>query len=147
MNSGWIERTVRACLGRPRRARLALPAALFVFMFMAAVAQPGAGAEDHGKAPAASPEAQGAEAIYAGRCAACHDVAADRTPPRSALLFVPPRVIVRALSQGSMKPMAAGLSDEEIRALASHLSLLPDRPPQANPPRCASLARTQSRYP
>lgn len=79
-----------------------------------------------------------AEKFYAKRCATCHDVATGRTPPRSALAFVPPAVIDRALSSGSMKPMAAGMSAEEIHDLAVHLSGLPDRPPQADPPACPS---------
>ncbi len=78
------------------------------------------------------------ERLYVERCAECHDVATGRTPPRGALAFVPPSVIERALTTGSMKPMAAGLSGEQIHDLAVHLSVLPDRPHQAEPSPCPS---------
>lgn len=78
------------------------------------------------------------ERLYTERCAECHDVATGRTPPRGALAFVPPSVIDRALTTGSMKPMAAGLTAEQIHDLAVHLSALPDRPHQADPSPCPS---------
>lgn len=96
-------------------------------------------AEEHRKPSASSLESMRNEVIYAERCATCHDSAVGRTPPRMALLFVPPSVIVRTLTAGSMKPMAEGLPEEDIRRLAIHLSALPDRPPQSDPPLCASV--------
>ena len=112
---------------------------LLICITLLALAAPGQAAEDHTAESTLSPEALRNEAIYAERCASCHDAAVGRTPPRMALLFVPPTVIVRALTDGSMKPMAEGLPEEEIRRLAVHLSALPDRPPQPNPPLCASV--------
>ena len=100
------------------------------------LAAPGEAAEDHGKAAADSEEARRIEAIYSERCASCHDAATGRTPPRMALLFVPPPVIRRALSEGSMQPMAAGLSTEQIHGLSTHLSAMKDRPPQSSPAPC-----------
>ena len=60
--------------------------------------------------------------IYAERCAACHDNAQGRTPPRSLLAQRRPEEIMASLMTGSMKTQAAGLSESEIRALAIHLT-------------------------
>jgi len=57
------------------------------------------------------------EEIYATRCAGCHD-AGERAPQRSLLAFMAPQAIHRALSRGIMRPMAAGLSEDDMRAVA-----------------------------
>ncbi len=93
-------------------------------------------ARESGEASEISPTGSEAQAIYGARCAACHDAAIGRTPPSSALVYLPPEVIVRALEKGSMQPMAAGLSTRQIRELARHISLLPDRASQRNPENC-----------
>jgi len=114
------------------------------------VASTARAAEDHAAASQASEASEMSaasrelETIYAARCASCHDAAIGRTPPRTALLFVPPKIIARKLSAGSMQPMAAGLSDKQIRRLAVHLSALPDRPPQANPAPCDAASAITS---
>lgn len=93
-------------------------------------------AEDPSDPPGLSPEALASEAVYAERCATCHDAGLGRTPSRTALLFVTPRIIEQALTRGAMAPMAEGLAPEEIHALAVHLSALPDRPPVPAPGAC-----------
>ncbi len=60
--------------------------------------------------------------LYAERCAACHDNAQGRTPPRSLLAQRAPEEVIASLTTGSMKSQAAGLSEQEIRTLAVHLT-------------------------
>jgi polyvinyl alcohol dehydrogenase (cytochrome) len=64
--------------------------------------------------------------LYAQRCAACHDNAAntpqDRTPPKSALARRAPDEIIIALTTGSMKTQAANLKEADIRAIAVYLT-------------------------
>ncbi|MBK7249459.1 MAG: PQQ-binding-like beta-propeller repeat protein [Gammaproteobacteria bacterium] len=60
-----------------------------------------------------------AAALYAERCAACHDHPRDRIPPRISLaVYRTPEEIIDALTTGIMRQQAAGLSTREIRALA-----------------------------
>lgn len=97
-------------------------------------------------APAVEPVAelgvnQRLETIYAARCASCHDKPTGRIPPRSMFAFVPPNIIIRTLTLGTMKPMAAGLSKEDIAALADLLSALPNRESQSLPATCAESMR------
>ena len=60
-------------------------------------------------------------ALYAERCAACHDNATDRTPTRALLSQNPPSFIVAALRTGVMMPMAEELSPADITAIAIYL--------------------------
>jgi polyvinyl alcohol dehydrogenase (cytochrome) len=67
--------------------------------------------------------AQGAgEAVFSSRCKACHEPAIERAPNRSTLATLPPATIVDALTNGVMKPMAAGLSDADKQAVAAYLT-------------------------
>ena len=116
--------------------RLLLSSGLVFAMLATDLAHTARAEEEQVAQRATSAEELQLEAIYAGRCASCHDSAIGRTPPRTALLFVSPRIIARTLSEGSMQPMAADLSAEQIGRLARYLSSLPDRAPQAHPPRC-----------
>ncbi len=75
----------------------------------AAIAQPPAGPQRF-------------EALFQSRCAACHDPAVERAPARAAIAQMTPAQIAGALD-GVMAPMAAGLSADEKRGLAAHLSL------------------------
>jgi polyvinyl alcohol dehydrogenase (cytochrome) len=68
---------------------------------------------------AASPE--GAE-LYKQRCAVCHDNAQDRIPPLFLMRRRSAEDVIQTLTHGSMKQQAAGLSAEQIRALAIHLT-------------------------
>ncbi|MFL5296467.1 MAG: PQQ-binding-like beta-propeller repeat protein [Phenylobacterium sp.] len=76
-------------------------------------------------APAAMAQAQAAsagEAVFGARCKACHDPAVERAPSRTALAAYRPEQIVDALTNGVMKPMAAGLTDADKQAVAAFLT-------------------------
>ena len=78
------------------------------------------------QAPATSPEG---EALYKQRCAVCHDNPVDRIPP---LFLIRRRLaedVIQTLTSGSMKQQAAGLSADQIRALALHLTGKQPGPP------------------
>jgi polyvinyl alcohol dehydrogenase (cytochrome) len=64
------------------------------------------------------------ERIFEIRCATCHGAESEHAPARSSLEARTPDAIVAALTTGSMRPMATGLSSEEIAALAHHISRL-----------------------
>lgn len=68
-------------------------------------------------------------ALYAERCASCHDNAVDRTPSRDTLSKNPPAFILRAMRDGAMAPMARGLSAAEMGAVALYLSKSTDPDP------------------
>lgn len=72
-------------------------------------------------AQANSASARG-ETLYLQRCAACHDHPHDRIPPRLLLGLRSPNAVVQALTHGSMRPMAAGLSADDLAALATFLT-------------------------
>lgn len=59
-----------------------------------------------------------AQQLYAARCSACHDHPMGIIPPKSFLGFKSPDAVVRALSGGAMRTMAAGLSKQEMESLA-----------------------------
>jgi polyvinyl alcohol dehydrogenase (cytochrome) len=71
------------------------------------------------QAAATSPE--GAE-LYKQKCAMCHDEPQDRVPPLFLIRRRSAEDVVMTLTSGSMKQQAAGLSAEQIRALAIHLT-------------------------
>ena len=62
------------------------------------------------------------EATFNARCKGCHDPAIDRAPGKATLATYPAAQIVDALTNGVMKPMAAGLSDEDKAAVAAYLT-------------------------
>ena len=61
-------------------------------------------------------------ALYAARCAGCHDNAADRTPSKETLAKNPPAFIAAALRTGAMAPMAEGLSPRDMASIANYVS-------------------------
>lgn len=69
-----------------------------------------------------APAAPDGEALYAARCATCHDKAVDRTPSREVLAANPPGFILASLTNGAMAPMAEGLSEAEKSAIAAHIT-------------------------
>jgi len=69
----------------------------------------------------AAPAPQGA-ALYAQRCARCHDRPQGHMPSRASLSFRAATNIVMALEWGPMRPQAAGLSPEEVDAIAAYLT-------------------------
>jgi mono/diheme cytochrome c family protein len=83
-------------------------------------AQPAAREPAPAPAPA-KPVARSAAALYAQRCAGCHDAAVGNVPPRRVLATYPRARIVQALTTGLMRPHAAGLDAAQIAALAEFL--------------------------
>lgn len=82
-----------------------------------------------------------AEQLWQKKCASCHDNPTSRIPPRNALSYSPPHAIVRALTTGSMRPMAVGLEDAQIRSLAEFLTgRAPREAPVPEPPLCTGEA-------
>lgn len=72
--------------------------------------------------------AEGA-ALYAGRCAGCHDHSQPGLPPKSQLAGHPPAFIVEKLTFGSMAPNALGLTDAQIARIAGYLTSGDPAPP------------------
>ena len=60
--------------------------------------------------------------LYGERCAACHDHAVGRAPPKAAISENTRAFIATTLSGGIMRPMAQGLSPHEIASIAAYLS-------------------------
>lgn len=72
--------------------------------------------------PASTAAAQPAgEAVYARRCASCHDQTSARIPPRSALRQMPAAAILRALDFGVMMTVAYPMPRAEREAVARYL--------------------------
>ncbi len=85
------------------------------------------------------PEATSPEgaALYASRCAACHDHASGRVPPK-VLISVTRAAedVIDTLTLGVMRTQAAGLSPAQISALAIYITGKEPQPraaPDANP--------------
>jgi polyvinyl alcohol dehydrogenase (cytochrome) len=72
--------------------------------------------------PALAQTLSSGEAVFAAHCKVCHEPAIDRAPNRTTLSSLPPAQIVDALTNGVMKPMAAGLSDADKQAVAAYLT-------------------------
>ena len=64
---------------------------------------------------------RGAE-VFSDRCQVCHDPAIEGAPDASAFVTFPSQFIIQALKTGDMAPKAAGLSDDDIKAVAAYLS-------------------------
>jgi polyvinyl alcohol dehydrogenase (cytochrome) len=79
---------------------------------------------------AASP-AVGADgaAVYAKRCAGCHDQTVARIPPRSALEKLSPSHILKVLDFGAMMAIAYPVKRDEREAVARFLGTGADDPP------------------
>ena len=69
----------------------------------------------------AAPAPDGA-ALYAQRCAKCHDHATGHAPSREALANHPASNISMTLLTGAMRPEAAGLSRAEAGAIAAFVT-------------------------
>jgi quinoprotein glucose dehydrogenase len=59
--------------------------------------------------------------LFQSRCASCHEPNIERAPSRATIALMSPAQIAGALDAGVMAPMAAGLSKDDIQALAGHL--------------------------
>src|SRR5215208_2440560 len=97
-----------------------LVATLFAaFLLPALVSAVARGTSFYLQSPAAS--ADGAR-LYQQKCAVCHDNAQDRIPPLFLIRRRSAEDVIQTLTTGSMKQQAAGLSADQIRALAIHLT-------------------------
>jgi polyvinyl alcohol dehydrogenase (cytochrome) len=73
-------------------------------------------------AAAAAPGDKGA-AVFAEHCAACHDHPTGRIPPHYVLTHMGADQVYRALRSGVMRQQAAGLGDDDLRAVVYFLTL------------------------
>ncbi|HEX3366977.1 PQQ-binding-like beta-propeller repeat protein [Phenylobacterium sp.] len=62
------------------------------------------------------------EELFNARCKGCHMPPVEHAPSRTELAAQFPNVISDALKTGKMQPMAAGLSDEDIGAIAAFVT-------------------------
>src|SRR5690349_21418172 len=62
------------------------------------------------------------EALYAERCAKCHDAPSGRTPSKAVLQGATRAQISTSLVEGIMAPMARGLSPKQVTSIAAYLS-------------------------
>ena len=90
-------------------------------------------AEAPAPAPAAVPVKAG-EALFAQRCAACHESAQAGIPTPQVLARLGARAIGDALRHGVMRPQATGLSEAQIESLGVYLSSRDATPQLAAPP-------------
>ena len=86
-------------------------------------------------------------ALYQQRCASCHDTAdsSSRAPAREVLTSRGSKAILAALTSGTMKPMAEGLSQAELDAIALHVTGAapgPDPAPALTDPDLAAACET-----
>ena len=114
------------------------------FLVSSIAMAPAALAEEIAERPASSNSAAAAaavvahgESLFKARCASCHDPATERAPPKVALARRFPDDIATALKTGVMQPMAAGLSDEDIHAIATYLGADGMTEQAGDPPACA----------
>lgn len=87
--------------------------------------------------PSAQLDSTRGAALFAERCAVCHEHPSGNIPPVFVLNYKPPEVIVDALTTGPMREQASGLSADDIKALAIHLAhrapgTRPEPDPNAN---------------
>jgi polyvinyl alcohol dehydrogenase (cytochrome) len=115
----------------------------WIFVSSIAIA-PGALTQEIAERPASTDSASAAAAVVAhgetlfkARCASCHDPAVERAPPKAALARRFPDDIATTLKTGFMQPMAAGMSDEDIHAVATYLSADGMTEQAGDPPPCA----------
>src|SRR5256885_4960879 len=69
--------------------------------------------------------AQDAAALYADRCASCHERGAvARAPAREVIAALPPDRIVASLESGLMRVQGETLTPEQKRAIATYVSIV-----------------------
>lgn len=66
--------------------------------------------------------AQDGAALYAQRCASCHDSPAGRTPSIAAIKQMTGEAVYAALINGAMKPQASGLSTQQLLSLIVYIA-------------------------
>ena len=70
---------------------------------------------------AEAPEMDGG-VLFKERCASCHDPAIDRAPTRETMATRPASELVEVMTKGAMQPMADGLSELQVLAIAQFLT-------------------------
>src|SRR5215471_1959463 len=90
---------------------------LFAGLMLVAASSDGAGTFQQN--PVTSPEGA---ALYKERCAVCHDNPQERVPPLFLIRRRSAEDVIQTLTSGVMKQQATGLSADQIRALAIHLT-------------------------
>jgi len=75
--------------------------------------------------------------LYAQHCAQCHNASIPRAPHQSFLAMLPGDMILRAMTDGNMKPMAKGLSLQEEKDIAVFLAGNVDKKAGIDPVACA----------
>jgi polyvinyl alcohol dehydrogenase (cytochrome) len=72
--------------------------------------------------PAGASAQVSGEALYASRCAMCHDKDVPRAPKLDAMRLMSPEAILGSLQGGTMLPQGIGLTLAEKRAIAVHVA-------------------------
>ncbi len=75
-----------------------------------------------------SPAVAQGEGLFKARCAGCHETGAGGAPAKDILAAKTPDDIFNVLKNGPMMAMASGLSDDEMKSIASYLSPARRRP-------------------
>ncbi|HEV2362943.1 MAG TPA: PQQ-binding-like beta-propeller repeat protein [Caulobacteraceae bacterium] len=76
--------------------------------------------------PRPLPPGNPGEVIFKARCASCHEPAVGRAPDRARLADLGLLEVYNELKNGSMRPMAEGLSDAQIGAVSAYLAPPPE---------------------
>ena len=103
----------------------------------------GRGGAPRAPAPTTAAEAaQQGEPLFKAHCASCHDPAVGRAPDRAQLDRLGTLEVLNALLNGSMRPMAQGMTTTQLGEIAAYVS--PPKkeaavPPPPDPPKCAKI--------
>jgi polyvinyl alcohol dehydrogenase (cytochrome) len=131
-----------------RRLR-ALAVAGWAFVIVAPIVAAsgfGARATAEGAVPppaASSPEVAEGETLFKAHCASCHEPAVGRAPDRATLSRLGILEVLNTLLNGSMRPMAQGLTTRQLGLIANYVSPTTQAaaaPPPPDPPKCAKVA-------
>jgi polyvinyl alcohol dehydrogenase (cytochrome) len=84
---------------------------------------PGAAGQEGAGGPAATAaQAARGQTLYEQKCKSCHEPAIERAPTRAGLAARYPEEVIAALKTGMMQPMAQGMNDADITAVAVFLT-------------------------
>jgi mono/diheme cytochrome c family protein len=92
-----------------------------------------------------SPAVAQGEGLFKARCAGCHETGAGGAPAKDILAAKTPDNIFHVLKDGPMMAMASGLSDDEMKSIASYLTA--GAAPAAGAPAVAAAAPTGAASP
>jgi polyvinyl alcohol dehydrogenase (cytochrome) len=96
-----------------------------------------------GAAPTtAAQAAQQGEPLFKAHCASCHDPAVGRAPDRTQLDRMGTLEVLNALLNGSMRPMAQGMTTLQLGEIAAYVSPAKKEaavPPPPDPPKCGKV--------